>query len=143
MPRRSSERVEARRRARAAVQRAASEAERARSIASSVSPDADLEGDVQRCADEASKAHEHARDAARKCDNVAVVDPYSYADERRDATRGALQYARAAEAAADAAKLAADGAKWAANRANSAERELASYGADIGTTYRAWLRRGR
>lgn len=125
------------------MQRADREAERARSIAATVSVDADLEGDVARCVADASQAAAHARDAAHKCDNAAVVDPYSYADERREATNDARRYASAAEHAADAAKLAADGAKWAADRANNAERELASYGAKIGPTYRAWLRRGR
>jgi len=125
------------------VQRADREAARARSITSTVSVDADLEGDVARCVAEADQAAAHARQAAHKCDSAAVVDPYSYADERREATRDAQRYANAAEHAADAAKIAADGAKWAADRANHAERELASYGAKIGPTYRAWLRRGR
>lgn len=133
--------TEARRRARAAEQRAAGAVTRARQATIGVSVDRDLEGGVAQCVADAEDAHRRCGEMVRKCDGAARVDPYADRFERREAARDAERYARLAEQAADAAELAADGAEWHARQIEAGNREVARIGADWLTTYHGWRRR--
>jgi hypothetical protein len=144
---RGGEVTEVRRRARAAEGRAAAARARAEKIAAGVSPDRDLEGAVQQCAQDAATAASKCSDQAHKCDDkarTAAIDPYADRLERKDALQDASAHAKRAEMYADEAKLAADGAKWHAEQMEAGDREVAATtGAGWGATFRGWNRRSR
>lgn len=141
MARGSSQATAARRRAREAERKASAAKDRAHRAELSVPADADLDGSVAQCAEDARKAHERCGGHVRKCDEAARVPSYADRFERRDAAEDVGRHARAAEQAAEAAELAADGAEWAAKRAQATEAELQSFGASAGATLAGWMRR--